>query len=520
MGYWDMSADDYFNYLGDQKTGPEKIQGGAKKFGDTLSLLEQAGTPFGASQSSLIAPPSNSMGVAQGEWDFLNPVSGPQSAGGPVSPPPFQQSGILQGAINRQGAADDLGIAQQQAINQSTAESILNRRDGLLGSNTVFGGATPQAPQAPQAPQSLIDKILHRFGPAGQGISKFISPVTGAMGDFADWGREQALAGNLSALAPEFSAGVRQAEDARLKQEDAQSMQNYRTGMLEVNKERNRLAGARKPQETKVPRAFTPEEIAEMNPPPTAYMLDTLVDGTVVESIPKFQPTGDQTIFQPATQESLLDVRRRQMNDTYVGAWKKERETLADNEQMISNLKTANNILSAEEDAVETGKLTELLLPLRQWGVSLGWVESDEVKPIEFLNSLYKWIIPRMRVVGSGSTSDGEIKMFSEATAGLGNTTHGNRLIAQYGIQLHEYNKRRNNLRSRELKKEGYDDDEFGDYADRVLGPSYEKIDGNHLDGHGTPDEIERARQQYESIPDGYMYYDSRLNFQIKGSET
>ena len=488
MGYWDMSTDDYFNYLGDQKTGLEKIQGGAKKFGDTLSLLEQAGTPFGASQSSLIAPPSNSMGVAQSEWDFLNPVSGPQSAGGPVSPPPFQQSGILQGAINRQGAADDLGIAQQQAINQSTAESILNRRDGLLGSNTVFGGATPQAPQAPQAPQSLIDKILHRFGPAGQGISKFISPVTGAMGDFADWGREQALAGNLSALAPEFSAGVRQAEDARIKAEDAQSMQNYRTGMLEVNQERNRLAAKPPPKEITRSVPFTQEDDTLYGTSGRGgYWEEKLVNNIVVSRTPKVFGSGQNIDINTAKSAEAG------LQEIWLDEYKQELNSIRANNDIVDRLVVARDLIN--EGQIETGKFSSMILPLQAWGLEFGIGDPEDVGSKQFLESLFQYVVPRMRVEGSGSTSDGEIKMFQLATAGMGNTTEANRLQTAFVIQTHEHNRKRNALKADMLKQGTYNPSSFEHIADLKLGQVINVVY-----------DIEEQEELWSSIPKGDMY--------------
>ena len=81
------------------------------------------------------------------------------------------------------------------------------------------------------------------------------------------------------------------------------------------------------------------------------------------------------------------------------------------------------------------------MLPMKQWAYSLGFLYDESVAQQEFFQAMAKFIVPRMRAEGSGSTSDKEMVAFEQATATLAGTAAGNRLILDVFINSDSSNK-------------------------------------------------------------------------------
>ena len=136
-----------------------------------------------------------------------------------------------------------------------------------------------------------------------------------------------------------------------------------------------------------------------------------------------------------------------------------------------------------ESGNVETGRFQEATLPLLQFAQSIGWYHDPKLGQKEAVLAAISYMIPRMRVVGSGQTSDVEIKLFSQATAQYSNTPEGNILIARGMMQIQRRNKQLLAAQRSWVRKhktlEGFD-------ADKELGPMFPKVvtqaDLNKLD--------------------------------------
>ena len=152
-----------------------------------------------------------------------------------------------------------------------------------------------------------------------------------------------------------------------------------------------------------------------------------------------------------------------------------------------------------ESGNVETGRWQEATLPIRQWAQSAGWTDDPSLGQQEAVLAAISYMIPRMRVVGSGQTSDVEIRLFSQATAQYSNTPQGNILIARTMMQLQGRNKellaaQRTWLRDNRTL-EGFD-------ADAEIGPMFPKVAG---------------QEEADKLPSGTVFiYTPNGHFMVK----
>ena len=96
----------------------------------------------------------------------------------------------------------------------------------------------------------------------------------------------------------------------------------------------------------------------------------------------------------------------------------------------------AVSVLPQVEDALtllldpttETGKLTELLAPLKRSFTQAFGTETPEIVALDRLEAIANALGPKMRPVGSGSTSDMEFRAYKQALLSIGNTKMANYL--------------------------------------------------------------------------------------------
>lgn len=147
-------------------------------------------------------------------------------------------------------------------------------------------------------------------------------------------------------------------------------------------------------------------------------------------------------------------------------------EQIEQDRQLLTRIKMSKQQLL---DGVKTGKLEEFLMPFKQFAVSIGAADKatiDQLGQQELFEATTNYLVPRMRVTGSGSTSDMEINLFRSAVPNLGRTPAGNLVIAGGIENLVEYNIKRQRLMDKYLA-ENQNLLGFGDYADKELGPMY-----------------------------------------------
>jgi len=173
------------------------------------------------------------------------------------------------------------------------------------------------------------------------------------------------------------------------------------------------------------------------------------------------------------------------------------REQVAGEADLITRLNIADKLLEA---GTETGPVTNLTMPIRNLGKQLGFLNDEQVRDLnnqQVLTAAFNYIIPRMRVVGSGATSDFEARLFASATANMGNTTEANKALVK---SMQALVKRRAEL----LKAmETYASENnsligFAEYADENVAPA--------LKAYMTDAEFDNAVADGE-LKDGDLYF-------------
>ena len=155
--------------------------------------------------------------------------------------------------------------------------------------------------------------------------------------------------------------------------------------------------------------------------------------------------------------------------------------------QIIPRVNDALDLLKTGR--VDTGAVTSLFLPLKQFSAQLFNISDTELSDIESLESLSNFLAPKMRPPGSGSTSDMEFQAYQKAILDIGNTP-----LSNY-ISLYAFKK----------MTEKVDDKGI-----------FEKYEGDL----GNENEI---REWYDSLPDGAVILnsngaiDSNARYIVKG---
>lgn len=157
-----------------------------------------------------------------------------------------------------------------------------------------------------------------------------------------------------------------------------------------------------------------------------------------------------------------------------IGTVKEERKNVAAGKDIDDRLL----VLEKAIDNVDTGALEELKLPFKKLAAALNILPSDQLEQLnqqELFQSFTGYIIPRMRVVGSGATSDREIELFKSAVPTIGNTKEGNKLLIGGLRAITKYNKERLRLMENYVQQ---NETVFGfeDFADKQLGSIYKSF--------------------------------------------
>ena len=138
---------------------------------------------------------------------------------------------------------------------------------------------------------------------------------------------------------------------------------------------------------------------------------------------------------------------------------------------LITRLNIADNLLEA---GTETGPIINLTMPIRNIGRALGFLNDEQAKQLnnqQVLTAAFNYIIPRMRVVGSGATSDFEARLFSSATANMANTPQANKVLVKSMQAL--VDRRSNILKAMEnFADENNDLIGFAEFADQNVPPA------------------------------------------------
>jgi len=128
-------------------------------------------------------------------------------------------------------------------------------------------------------------------------------------------------------------------------------------------------------------------------------------------------------------------------------------DSISAQQPLVDKVSTAKDLLLGGD--FETGYFQEKILPFKQMFESAGITVDENLGEQEFINSTFKFLIPRMREKGSGSTSDFEARTFEMAAPSFGKTTEGNLILMGTWLQTAERDKKLKSLKEKYFLKEG-----------------------------------------------------------------
>ena len=112
-------------------------------------------------------------------------------------------------------------------------------------------------------------------------------------------------------------------------------------------------------------------------------------------------------------------------------------------------------MLMLRSGKVDTGAIEEATLPFKKWAVSAFGSTDDAVVNLTRIQAISNYLAPKMRPVGSGSTSDMEFKAYMRAILSVDNEEKSN-YISLYMFKKMTQNSARLNQRELELYAQNY----------------------------------------------------------------
>jgi hypothetical protein len=157
------------------------------------------------------------------------------------------------------------------------------------------------------------------------------------------------------------------------------------------------------------------------------------------------------------------------------------------------------------EGNLDTGVITNATLGIRKLMSGLGILpqqEADKLAGEELFNSVTNFIVPRMRVEGSGSTSNYEDQLFQSAAPQLSKTRNGNILITSYLKQNIDYERAYARAMDKYYRDNKGSLGGFDDFAAQNVPPPVQSVEN---------------AEQYRALKKGTMYYSpQKREFLIK----
>jgi len=154
---------------------------------------------------------------------------------------------------------------------------------------------------------------------------------------------------------------------------------------------------------------------------------------------------------------------------------------------------------------VETGRLNQALLPFKQVFNQAFGINDPEVMGLETLQATSNFLAPKMRPVGSGSTSDMEFRAYQQAALYLGNTPEANY------ISLYAFKKMaENGVRLNQLEQELLTSGEYSNMRD--VNAQLNDFDSGIFEKYtGDPNSEEDVTAWWNSLPDGAVAINNGL---------
>ena len=171
--------------------------------------------------------------------------------------------------------------------------------------------------------------------------------------------------------------------------------------------------------------------------------------------------------------------------------------------EVIPRVNEAMTLLKSGK--VTTGKLNEMLSPFKQVFNGAFGINDPEIVGMETLQATSNFLAPKMRPVGSGSTSDMEFKAYQRAIADIGNTPMAN-YIALYSFKRMAENSVRLNQLEMELLTSG----EFTSMKE--INEQLKLNDTGIFEKYtGDINDDEAIMEWLEALPDGAVYINNGI---------
>lgn len=225
-----------------------------------------------------------------------------------------------------------------------------------------------------------------------------------------------------------------------------------------------------------------------------------------------------EMLTKPSTLVNLSQDKEKEFNKQAVGYAFKAIGEMDKNINQIRDfeprLEQITKMLGS--GVVETGRLKNLTFPFRQIMADAGMLSDDELNSMsseELVRQSIAFIIPRMRVVGSGSTSDKEMAMFASAAPNFANTTAGNYKISAGMAMIIKHQKERRNLMDEYMSDPNLGDGTlvgFNKWADEKQGDIFPTLD--------TPEKFTEAVRSGK-VKEGDLIFNGRTFIVLKAED-
>lgn len=147
--------------------------------------------------------------------------------------------------------------------------------------------------------------------------------------------------------------------------------------------------------------------------------------------------------------------------------------------------------LGLESGSVDTGRIRGALFPLRQIAAEAGVTIDETLPQAEQVRAAMAFLTPRMRVVGSGQTSDFEMRQFQLAAPQFQNSTEGNILLARTFSQVQKRNRKAYDLGVEYFRENGSLAG-VNEFIESELGPVFP---------------MPKTQEEFDEIPAGTVYF-------------
>jgi len=337
---------------------------------------------------------------------------------------------------------------------------------------TTPSGARGTPPMAikPPAPISRLDY--------GLGKAAMMTPPTGGLVPLPSTAKDPSMLQRLQADKP-FAVGLTAAGQAlseasgyTAQPKDTLSMINQAMAAFNQAQQKRAMFEAQQAMKEKERQQNLALEYAKLGKP-SDFMQRVRAAGYDPET-----PEGQQFIREVLTKSDTVfmggDKQKEEAYKAALATRKTMQQQVDKDRELGVRLETAIDLLKG---GAETGRVSAAMLPLKQLAAEAGLLGDEELQNLtnqEIIDSVASFLVPRMRVVGSGSSSDRDMDFFSKSTIRMANTPEANLLIASMQKQVMDYNKKRLSLFENYVKKQG-DDFGFADFADEKMGRLYQK---------------------------------------------